>query len=169
MYAVLHKPSGPYATSEFEHSSIPATVKKIFKLGDFLTKRDAWAGTFDTLITRTTPRTDCPVTLAEPIRLREAEAKEDAKYQAEMVQMSAVLRGDHMKNSYPHKLVEDMNVAKASDYVHNVFKKFLDEGEKAIQSGAQYDCTILIPRQLPAPRKSKSFVSNFFSYIVCDH
>ncbi|XP_059302329.1 non-specific phospholipase C4-like [Lycium ferocissimum] len=170
---VLHKPSGPYATSEFEHSSIPATVKKIFKLDDFLTQRDAWAGTFDTLITRTTPRTDCPETLAEPVRLREAEAKEDAKlteYQAEMVQMSAVLCGDHVKNSYPHKLVEELNVAKAADYVHNAFKKFLDEAENAIQSGG-HDFTILIPTELSAeraPRKSKSFVSKFFSCIVCD-
>ncbi|KAK3008832.1 hypothetical protein RJ639_015315 [Escallonia herrerae] len=57
---VLHKPSGPYPTSEFEHSSIPATVKKIFNLKEFLTKRDAWAGTFEGVVNRTTPRTDCP-------------------------------------------------------------------------------------------------------------
>ncbi|CAN1227594.1 Non-specific phospholipase C4 [Linum perenne] len=50
----------PYPNSEFEHSSIPATVKKIFNLNDFLTKRDAWAGTFDSILTLTTPRTDCP-------------------------------------------------------------------------------------------------------------
>lgn len=60
--AVLHRPSGPYPTSEFEHSSIPATVKKIFNLKEFLTKRDAWAGTFETVLNRTTPRTDCPGT-----------------------------------------------------------------------------------------------------------
>ncbi|XP_009621181.1 non-specific phospholipase C4-like [Nicotiana tomentosiformis] len=172
---VLHKPSGPYATSEFEHSSIPATVKKIFNLDEFLTKRDAWAGTFETVITRSTPRTDCPETLPEPVRMREAEAQEEAKlteFQAEMVQMSAVLCGDHMNKSYPNKLVEGMTVAKAADYVHNAFKKFLDEGEKAIQSGA-HESTILIPRdQLlaeRAPRKSKSFASKFFSCIVCDH
>ncbi|CAN0913690.1 Non-specific phospholipase C4 [Linum grandiflorum] len=57
---VVHGPSGPYPTSEFEHSSIPATVKKIFNLNNFLTKRDAWAGTFDGVLTLTTPRTDCP-------------------------------------------------------------------------------------------------------------
>ncbi|KAK4488592.1 hypothetical protein RD792_004358 [Penstemon davidsonii] len=57
---VLHGPSGPYPTSEFEHSSIPATVKKIFNLKEFLTKRDAWAGTFDCVLNRTSPRTDCP-------------------------------------------------------------------------------------------------------------
>ncbi|KAL9661354.1 hypothetical protein QQ045_026178 [Rhodiola kirilowii] len=59
---VLHGPNGkPTATSEYEHSSIPATVKKIFNLqSPFLTKRDAWAGTFETVLTRITPRTDCP-------------------------------------------------------------------------------------------------------------
>lgn len=58
--AVLHGPSGPYPSSEFEHSSIPATVKKIFNLKEFLTKRDAWAGTFEGVLSRTSPRTDCP-------------------------------------------------------------------------------------------------------------
>ena len=57
---MLHEPSGPQSTSQYEHSSVPATVKKIFNLPEFLTKRDAWAGTFEGLITRTTPRTDCP-------------------------------------------------------------------------------------------------------------
>ncbi|KAJ7566002.1 hypothetical protein O6H91_02G084400 [Diphasiastrum complanatum] len=59
---VVHEPNGPSPYSQYEHSSIPATVKKIFNLkADFLTKRDAWAGTFESIIsTRTTPRTDCP-------------------------------------------------------------------------------------------------------------
>ncbi|KAJ0439050.1 putative phosphoesterase, alkaline-phosphatase-like, core domain superfamily [Helianthus annuus] len=57
---VLHEPSGPFPTSQYEHSSIPATVKKIFNLKEFLTKRDEWAGTFEGVLTRTTPRTDCP-------------------------------------------------------------------------------------------------------------
>jgi phospholipase C len=60
---VLHgPPSGPCPTSEFEHSSIPATVKKLFNLRSFLTRRDAWAGTFDCVLTRDIPRTDCPRT-----------------------------------------------------------------------------------------------------------
>ena len=57
---MLHGPSGPYETSQFEHSSIAATVKKIFNLKEFLTKRDAWAGTFEGVLTRKTPRSDCP-------------------------------------------------------------------------------------------------------------
>jgi phospholipase C len=60
--AVVHGPNGsPFPTSEYEHSSIPATVKKLFNMTTFLTKRDEWAGTFEGIVqTRTEPRTDCP-------------------------------------------------------------------------------------------------------------
>ncbi|GAB2222246.1 hypothetical protein Droror1_Dr00013452 [Drosera rotundifolia] len=60
--AVIHKADGPTPTSEFEHSSIPATVKKLFNLSsNFLTKRDARAGTFEKYLRLPdTPRDDCP-------------------------------------------------------------------------------------------------------------
>ncbi|CAN1121138.1 Non-specific phospholipase C6 [Linum perenne] len=60
--AVISRPNGPEATSEFEHSSIPATIKKLFNLSsNFLTHRDAWAGTFEGVVQHlTSPRTDCP-------------------------------------------------------------------------------------------------------------
>lgn len=60
--AVIHGPSGPTSSSQFEHSSIPATVKKLFNLNsNFLTKRDAWAGTFEKYFNlRNSPRKDCP-------------------------------------------------------------------------------------------------------------
>lgn len=59
---VIHEPIGPTRHSQFEHSSIPATVKKLFNLkSNFLTKRDAWAGTFEKYFHfRDTPRDDCP-------------------------------------------------------------------------------------------------------------
>jgi len=61
---VVHEPVGPTATSQYEHSSIAATMKKIFNTKSFLTKRDEWAGTFEGILTqRSTPRTDCPVKL----------------------------------------------------------------------------------------------------------
>jgi len=63
---VINKPKGPTNTSQFEHSSIPATLKKIFGFKSFLTKRDEWAGTFEEYFTnRTVPRTDCPRTLPD--------------------------------------------------------------------------------------------------------
>lgn len=58
---MVHQATGPTSTSQYEHSSICATVKKVFNLPNFLTARDAWAGTFEGVFTtRTTPRTDCP-------------------------------------------------------------------------------------------------------------
>ena len=50
----------------FEHSSIPATVKKMLGLPKYLTRRDAWAATFDVALTRTEPRSDCPLNLPDP-------------------------------------------------------------------------------------------------------
>ena len=47
----------------FEHSSIPGTLKKLFDLPSYLTRRDAWAATFDIAITRDEPRSDCPKTI----------------------------------------------------------------------------------------------------------
>lgn len=62
VYIVISKPKGPSSTSEYEHSSIPATIKKLFNLSsNFLTHRDAWAGTFEQVVGElATPRTDCP-------------------------------------------------------------------------------------------------------------
>lgn len=61
-HAVIHEPKGPTPNSQFEHSSVPATVKRLFNLNsNYLTKRDAWAGTFESYFSlRKTPRTDCP-------------------------------------------------------------------------------------------------------------
>jgi len=54
----------PTDTSQWELSSIPATVQKLFALqGGPLTKRDAWAATFEHLIVGDMPRTDCPTKL----------------------------------------------------------------------------------------------------------
>jgi hypothetical protein len=55
---------GPQNGSQFELSSIPATVKNLFNLSGFLTKRDKWAGSLHELtLNRTSPRTDCPLHL----------------------------------------------------------------------------------------------------------
>jgi phospholipase C len=65
--AVIHRPrpeSRPTPTSQFEHSSVPATIKKLFGLPNFLTRRDAWAGTFEEVWQELdTMRTDCPMSI----------------------------------------------------------------------------------------------------------
>nr|GMD34868.1 non-specific phospholipase C3-like [Ipomoea batatas] len=176
---VLHGSTGPYPTSEFEHSSIPATVKKIFNLGEFLTKRDAWAGTFEVVLNRSSPRTDCPVILPEPVRLRDTGPNEEAglsEFQAELVQLGAVLNGDHSRDDiFPHKLVENMKVFEAADYVGGAFQKFTQDCHKAIEAGADESHIIICPAKPDPPdhhqehhRRSKTFVRKILSCLVCD-
>ncbi len=59
---VFQEPRGPTNTSQFDLSSISSTVKTLFSLPDFLTKRDAWAGSFEELLLDT-PRDDTPLHL----------------------------------------------------------------------------------------------------------
>ncbi|KAL4355988.1 hypothetical protein HN51_027363 [Arachis hypogaea] len=169
---VLHNPLGPFPTSQYEHSSIAATVKKIYKLPQFLTKRDAWAATFDSLLTLSTPRADCPEKLPEPTKLREVGAQEQAKlseFQEELVQMAATLNGDHKKSIYPNKLVENMTVLDAIKYIEDAFNTFLDECNKAKQSGVDgsqiVDCA---DKNKSTPPNSKNFFQKLLSCIVCD-
>lgn len=170
---VVHRPSGPHPTSEFEHSSIPATVKKIFNLGSFLTKRDAWAGTFDIVLTRDTPRTDCPATLPEPVKMRPTEAAEHAPisdFQAELVQLGAALNGDHAEDVYPHKLVEGMTVADAARYCNSAFKAFQDECERCKKRGKDGShIPTMPPSPLPPSKKRSGFASKMLSCFACGH
>ncbi|KAF2911488.1 hypothetical protein DAI22_11g183700 [Oryza sativa Japonica Group] len=140
---VVHDPAScggaPEPTSQFEHSSIPATVKRIFGLKEFLTRRDAWAGTFDTVLTRAAPREDCPATLPEPPRLREAEAEEHrevSEFQAELVQLGAALNGDHDGEGYdPEVFVRGMTVAGAAQYCRDAFDRFREECHRCRDGG----------------------------------
>ncbi|XP_071736054.1 non-specific phospholipase C3-like [Rutidosis leptorrhynchoides] len=169
---VLHEPSGPFPTSQFEHSSIPATVKKLFNLKEFLTKRDEWAGTFEEILTRTTPRSDCPVTLSEPKKMRPDEANEEADitdFQAELVQLCAVLKGDHQESNYPDKLVENMKVNEAVEYVGVAFKKFCDDCEKAKEEGKPDSYIVCDEKLAPDQKTSKPFAQKLFSCLVCDN
>ncbi|KAL3688752.1 hypothetical protein R1sor_015061 [Riccia sorocarpa] len=62
-HGVVGEPSGPTPTSHYQHFSIAATLNKMSNL--FLTRRDAWAGSFEGVISLTQPRTDCPLTLPD--------------------------------------------------------------------------------------------------------
>ncbi|KAK8532182.1 hypothetical protein V6N13_131515 [Hibiscus sabdariffa] len=154
---VLHRPSGPHPTSEFEHSSIPATLKNIFNLKEFLTKRDAWAGSFDIVVNRSTPRTDCPEKLAEPVKMRSTDAKETAKlsdFQEELVQVAAALKGD------PLKVVQNMTVSSGLKYVEDAFNKFNDAGQKAKKINGVDD---IVSAVATGAKASTTFVKNIFS------
>jgi len=61
---VIGTATGPTPTSQYDSTSIIATVNKIFGITDHMTPRDAWAGTFEKeLLVLSSPRTDCPMKL----------------------------------------------------------------------------------------------------------
>lgn len=110
------------------------------------------------------------------MEMREGGAKEEAKlseFQEEIVQLAAVLNGDHRKDIYPDKLVENMTVAEAAKYAQDGFKKFLNECEKARASGVDEEEIVECPTS-PGPSSSssssppnKSFVHKIFSCLIC--
>lgn len=62
---VIHEPSGPvgsaarpYPNSQYEHSSIAATLTELFDLPGPLTRRDEWAASFASELNLDEPRTD---------------------------------------------------------------------------------------------------------------
>lgn len=138
---VIRKPNGPTPTSEFEHSSIPATVKRLFNLkSNFLTKRDAWAGSFESYFyLRDSPREDCPEKLPDVKgSLRPFGPRGDAKlseFQVEMIQLASQLNGDHILNTYPH-IGKNMTVDEANRYAEDAVRRFLEAGRAAIRAGA---------------------------------
>ena len=63
---VFQQPVGPSSTSQFEHSSISATLKNLYNLSDFLTARDAWAGSLhELLLDAPRPSNEMPMHLPE--------------------------------------------------------------------------------------------------------
>ncbi|KAL8545072.1 hypothetical protein ACS0TY_005319 [Phlomoides rotata] len=138
---VVHGPNGsPTPTSEYEHSSIPATVRKIFSLSSpALTKREAWAGTFEQILTQLTqPRTDCPEQLPSPVKIREGDANEDARvseFQQELIQLAAVLKGENILTSFPVKIGKNMSVREGKEYMESAVKSFFEAGIAAKKMG----------------------------------
>lgn len=130
---VLHEANGPTSSSQFEHSSVPATVKKLFNLpSDFLTQRDAWAATFDTLVyQRTSPRTDCPEELpSPPWSLRHGTPDENrttSEFQQELVQLASAIAGIF---TFPHSTVKEANT-----FVEAAMDRFIAAGTNAQHAG----------------------------------
>ncbi|CAL9761655.1 unnamed protein product [Musa acuminata subsp. burmannicoides] len=144
---VVSRPQGPAPTSEFEHSSIPATIKKLFNLtSDFLTQRDAWAGTFQNIFSElTSPRTDCPEVLPDVPPLRATKAKEHrvvSEFQSEIVEMAAILNGDHRLTKHGDKTIKRMTVREADAYVSHAVARFFRASKDAIEKGADESKTV---------------------------
>ncbi|KAL8143935.1 hypothetical protein V2J09_016967 [Rumex salicifolius] len=140
------------------HSSIPATIKKIFNLNSsFLTQRDAWAGTFEGVFGElSSPRTDCPKVLPEVEPLRKTDPDENrtlSEFQSEIVQLAAVLKGDHFLNSFPGEMTKKMNVKQAHEYVKGAVSRFMRASKEARKLGAD-DSAIVNMRSSLTTRSS---------------
>ncbi|KAJ7960551.1 Non-specific phospholipase [Quillaja saponaria] len=156
---VVHGPNGlPFPTSEYEHSSIPATVKKFFNMSSFLTKRDEWAATFEGIVQkRAEPRTDCPEQLPTPVKIRKGDANETAnlsEFQQELLQLAAVLKGDHILTSFPDKIGKDMNVKQGKEYMEDAVRSFFEAGKYAKKMGVSEEHIIQMKPSLTT-RSSK--------------
>ncbi|KAI3819820.1 hypothetical protein L1987_13672 [Smallanthus sonchifolius] len=162
---VIHEPSGPTPYSQFEHSSISATVKKLFNLdSDFLTKRDEWAGTFESYFNlHGSPRDDCPEKLPEiKVSLRPRGPKEDMKltgFQVELIQLASQLNGDHILNTYLY-IGNHMTVGEAHQYAHDAVTRFLEAGRAAIRAGAN-ESTIVTMRPALSSRSLQRRIQSY--------
>ncbi|CAM8964219.1 unnamed protein product [Rhodiola kirilowii] len=161
-FVVLRGPNGkPTPTSEYEHSSIPATMTKIFNLkSPFLTKRDKWAGTFETVLTRTTPRTDYPEKLLTPPPIRMTANNEDAKvteFQQEMIQLASVITGDHLLPNFNSKIKDMrldsnnlcMTVGEAKAYTDGAMRTYMEAASRAKAVGLDEDKVLRVENKEP--------------------
>ncbi|BAS87162.1 non-specific phospholipase C1 [Oryza sativa Japonica Group] len=162
---VIHEPNGPQDSSQYEHSSIPATVKKLFNLhSNFLTKRDAWAGTFENYFKiRKTPRTDCPEKLPEVTKsLQPFGPKEDSslsEFQVELIQLASQLNGDHVLNTYPD-IGRTMTVGEANRYAEDAVARFLEAGRIALRAGANESALVTMRPALTSRASPSSDLSS---------
>jgi phospholipase C len=83
--------------SQFEHSSVCASIKNLFNLPSFLTNRDAWAATFhNTIVNSEYPRVDCPTLLPVPGGSEAREAYKRAE--STPVTKESILRDESLGN-----------------------------------------------------------------------
>ncbi|KAF7833328.1 non-specific phospholipase C2 [Senna tora] len=144
-----------------------ATVKKLFNLPSFLTKRDEWAATFESIVqTRTQPRTDCPETLPTPVKIRRGGPNEEAKvseFQQELIQLAAVLKGDNIFTSYPQTIGKGMSVKEGKEYMEDGVRRFFEAGHYAKKMGVNEEHIVQMKPSLTtrtSSSKTSSSTSN---------
>lgn len=77
--------------------------------------------------------------------LRTTEAKEDSElseFQSEVVQLAAVLNGDHFLSSFPNEMTNKMTVKAAHDYVKGAVARFTRASKEAIKLGAEQSAIV---------------------------
>eukprot|EP01060_Flectonema_neradi_P002678 TRINITY_DN116_c0_g1_i2.p1 TRINITY_DN116_c0_g1~~TRINITY_DN116_c0_g1_i2.p1 ORF type:complete len:484 (+),score=144.53 TRINITY_DN116_c0_g1_i2:45-1496(+) len=123
------KPSGPFPDSEFELTSVIATMGKMFGFKSHLSKRDAWAGTFEEYLSEETPRTDCPAHLPDaPKSLGAEHALNEAEMEINGLQQDIINAFVNMRG--PSELTEVENLPKkqgeGSEWITKVTKEIME-------------------------------------------
>lgn len=71
--------------------------------------------------------------------LRKTEANENSglsEFQSEVVQLAAVLNGDHFLSTFPNEISKKMSVKEAHDYTRGAVARFIRASKEAIKLGA---------------------------------
>lgn len=128
---LIHEPNGPTPTSQYEHCSISATMRKVLNISTLpLNKRDAWASPFDHVFTLSSPRQDCPTTLPTP-PTPVNDASFDQPYndlQLEMMVVAQKIGGSDDDDDLRAIRTEK----EAGEYVHSRVQKFFEMKKRAL-------------------------------------
>lgn len=76
------------------------------------------------------------------MKIRQGEANENAnlsEFQQELMQLAAVLKGDHVLTSFPDKIGKDMTVKEGKEYMEDAVKRFFDAGLQALKMGVDVE------------------------------
>lgn len=74
---------------------------------------------------------------ANPLRNTEPDDTRGlSQFQSEVVQLAAVLNGDHFLSSFPDEMSKKMNVKEAYTYVKGAVSRFITASKEAINLGA---------------------------------
>eukprot|EP01060_Flectonema_neradi_P021254 TRINITY_DN287_c0_g1_i2.p1 TRINITY_DN287_c0_g1~~TRINITY_DN287_c0_g1_i2.p1 ORF type:complete len:632 (+),score=147.59 TRINITY_DN287_c0_g1_i2:45-1898(+) len=104
----------PFNNSEYELTSIMATTRKLLGMDSTpLTKRDAWAATFEHVFdTLDSPRTDCPLHLPEPIPPQKGALEIEAELEPNSLQEHILTVHSHMAGvDYPSHIKKQKHVS----------------------------------------------------------
>jgi hypothetical protein len=123
---IVHEPTnGPEPSSRYEHSSVPATVRRLFNITESLTRREAWAATFEHILSLPTPRTDCPLTMPEvPFSLRHVPQDGQAPLSALQREFVAMVSGLNEPDADRIETGEGMTVLEGARYIRAQVNRF---------------------------------------------
>lgn len=143
---VHHAPTHnkPFPSSQYDHTSLIATLTRMWGLNGPLNKRDAWAAPWDFIFKeRTAARTDCPLTLP-PVHIDSVNAYMSKKahrpehkqplneLQKELVQLGNAVTGRHPDSSLDTLLTEE----EGSIYLNKIMLDWI-ESNRASMNGAR--------------------------------